>query len=223
MSAVSAVSGDLDLPPVVRAVEPESTVRAVFEVLGTARAVRYLSTAPVPDAELEALVWAATRASSADNTQPWAFVVVTDPQQRRRIAAAVGCFDRISKELPEPTDPVARRTRGGAAHLLESLADVPALLFVCGRNDYPPTQPQERYLWSAVFAASQNIVVAARALGLSAVLTMLHVANPAAVREILGVPREYKIAAMFAVGRPERATGAVTRRPLAEVIHRDRW
>lgn len=214
---------DIALPAAVATAEAGPTAQAVFEVLGTARAIRHLLPDPVGEEHVDALVWAATRASSADNNQPWAFVVVTDAEQRQRIAEAVAGFSEFSRDLSAPVDEVSARTRRGAMHLLANLSNVPVLLFVCGRNDYPPVRPQERYLWSALFAASQNIVVAARALGLSAVLTMLHVANPSEVRHILRVPADYKIAAMFAIGWPARRPGPMKRRDPAEVTHRDRW
>jgi nitroreductase len=213
----------LTLPAVVSALAADSPVREVFDVLGTARAIRYLRTDPVSDAHVQALVWAATRASSADNTQPWRFVAVTGQAQRERIADAVSDFGEFSVDLAEPGDATSVRTRRAATHLQRNLATAPLLLFVCGRNDYPAVRPQERYLWSALFAATQNVVVAARALGLSAVFTMLHVANPAGVRAVLGVPPDYKIASMIAVGWPDRPTGPVTRRPVEDVIFRDAW
>lgn len=195
----------------------------VFDVLGTARAMRYLKPEPVPDDLLERLVWAGTRASSANNTQPWEFITVTSPEQRRRVAEAVAPFLELVDSLPAPTDASEARTRSGSTRLIAELATVPALIFVCGRNDYPASEPREFYLWSAVFSAAQNILVAARALGLGAALTTLHVANPAAIRDLLGLPAGLRIGAMIAVGWPDRPFGPVKRRPLQEVLHRDRW
>jgi nitroreductase len=213
----------LTLPAAVSALADDCAARQVFDVLGSARAIRYLRTDPVSDAHVQALVWAATRASSADNTQPWRFVAVTGPAQRQRIADAVSDFGEFSRDLPGPADATSARTRQAATHLQRNLAAAPLLLFVCGRNDYPAVRPQERYLWSALFAATQNVVVAARALGLSAVFTMLHVANPAGVRSVLGVPPDYKIASMLVVGWPDRSPGPVTRRPVGDVIFTDKW
>lgn len=197
--------------------------RAIFETLGTARAMRYLRPDPVSQEYIEALVWAGTRASSADNSQPWQFIAVSAAEQRRAIAEAVAPFRAVVAKLPAPAGESAARTRLGAGHLIDNLAQVPLLLFVCGANDYPTGQPQERYLWSAVFAAAQNMVVAARALGLGAVFSMLHVAAPTRIRQILGIPPELKIAVMLAVGWPERTFGPMSRKPLAEVLHHDHW
>ncbi len=218
-------TSDLAVPMPALLEEPTATPEqvAVFQTLGSARAMRHLSAQPVPDAYVEALVWAATRASSADNTQPWQFVAVTDEAQRHAIAAAIAPFRQVVDTFAPPVDETAARTRRGATHLIESLPDVPLLLFVCGSNDYPAGDPQERYLWSAVFAASQNVVVAARALGLGAVFSMLHVAAPGEVRRILGVPPEIRIAAMLTIGWPERAFGPLSRKPIEEVLRRDHW
>src|SRR5437870_5642067 len=53
--------------------------QALFDVLGSARTMRWLKPDPVPDEAVERLLWAATRAANPNNTQPWDFVVVPDP------------------------------------------------------------------------------------------------------------------------------------------------
>jgi nitroreductase len=213
----------LELPRLLAAAGATAAQVSVFEILGTARAMRHLRADPVPTEHIEALVWAASRASSADNSQPWQFIAVTSAVQRRAIADAVAPLRSMVEDLPGPADATAARTRRSAGHLIENLADVPVLLFVCGSNDYPKIAPQERYLWSAVFAAAQNVVVAARALGLGAVFSMLHVAAPARVREILGVPADIRIAVLLAIGWPQRPFGPMTRKPVDEVLRYDRW
>jgi len=207
----------VSLPAVVGAGPASAAQRAVFETLGSARAMRYLKPDPVPPEYVEALIWAGTRASSPDNTQPWHFLAVTDSSQRGAIARAVAPMRAVAEELLPAADESEARTLRGAGHLVENLADVPLLLFVCGPNSYPAQAPQERYLWSAVYPAAQNIVVAARALGLGCVFSMLHVIAPGQVRAILGIPAEIKIGVMLAIGWPARPSGPMHRRPLTEV------
>jgi nitroreductase len=203
--------------------EFEPTAKHVFEVMGSARAVRYFTDAPVSSDHLDALIWAATRASSPDNSQLWDFVVVTDPGVKRDIGSAISSFLGTVSAMEPTTDDVRARTRTGAVHLIEHLSDVPALIFVCGRNDYPAAAPEEKYLWGALHSASQNMVVAGRSLGLSVVLTMLHIAAPGKIRTLLNLPSDVRIGSLMAVGYPAKDFGPVTRRPLAEVIHHDRW
>lgn len=217
MTTASPASSALELPW-----DLEPAAKHVFEYMGTARAVRYFRDEPVSSDRLDALIWAATRASSPDNSQLWDFVVVTDQSVKDEISAVIRSFlDTVS--AMEPTaDDVRSRTRTGAVHLIEHLAQVPALIFVCGKDAYPLDAPEEKYLW-ALHAASQNMVVAGRSMGLSVVLTMLHIAAPGKMRTLLNLPSDVRIGSMMAVGWPAKDFGPVTRRPIAEVIHRDRW
>ena len=121
-----------------------------------------------------AAVWAATRASSGNNTQGWDFVVVRDAEQRARLGEALAGFVKRVEAMPDPGNETDRRTLVGAKNLAATFAQVPVIIVVCGANIYPPDQPRETFMYSAVFAAAQNLVVAARALGLGAAFTTLH-------------------------------------------------
>jgi nitroreductase len=54
------------------------------------------------------------------------------------------------------------------------LNDVPAIIFVCGPVAYPPNAPMEQFVWSALYPAAQNLIVAARSLGLGTTFTTFH-------------------------------------------------
>jgi nitroreductase len=69
----------------------------------------------------------------------------------------------------------------------------------------------------------QNILLAARALGLGAVMTTWHMMLEHEWKRELGIPKEYGTFAVIPVGWPKGRFGPVKRRPAAEVIHRDRW
>ena len=158
-----------------------------LDAIGTARAMRYFLTDLVPDSLVEQVIWAGTRASSANNSQPWDFVVVQAADVRARLGALFAplASPEVVRYVQEPT---ARRTVAGAMNLLTSLHEVPVLIFVCGRNDYPAEAPDPTFMYSAVYAAAQNMVVAARALGLGAAFTSFHRFAEAEVRNILGIP-----------------------------------
>jgi nitroreductase len=195
----------------------------VFEAMGTARAMRFFRPDPVPDELLERVLWGATRASNPNNTQAWHFVVVRDPEQRRRIGDVVQPFSSRVAQMPDPGNETDRRTLKGARNLSGSLGDVPVLVYVCGRNVYPAHQPQETMMYSAIYAASQNLVVAARAVGLGAAFTTLHQVGERQMRDILGIPDDVFIGTLIPLGYPDGPEGPVTRRPLDEVVHYDRW
>lgn len=191
--------------------------------LGTARAVRRYTADPVHDDLVGAVVWAATRASSPNNTQLWHFVVVRDAAQRQSVADALAHFTRWIDRLPAPDSPSDARVRAGARGLLTGLADVPVLVFVCVVNSYPVRDPDPRYLWSTVGTCAQNMVIAARSLGLGATLTMLHVANETAIRSILELPDGVELGAMITLGHPAAPHGPMRRKPVSAVLHRERW
>jgi nitroreductase len=196
---------------------------SVFEVLGSARTMRWLKPDPVPEADVQRLLWAATRASNPNNTQAWDFVVVRDPGVRKQLAEAVAPMAEFIRTMPDPETETDRRTLRGALNLTERLADFPVIIVICGRNVYPAHEPLETMMYSAIYSAAQNLQIAARALGLGAAYTTVHLHNEAEFRRILEIPDDRYVGVTMPIGYPERAFGAVTRRPLDDVVHLDRW
>jgi nitroreductase len=198
-------------------------VTETMRMIGTARAMRRLRPDPVPDELVRALVWAGTRAASPNNTQLWRFLVVRDPEQRAAVGRALDRFVGWIDSLDTPADDSDAHIRAEARHLVVHVAQAPVLIFVCGVHAYPERGPDTRYLWSVVNTASQNILVAARSLGLGATLTMMQVGNEDGVREVLGLPEHVHIGTMIPVGWPDRPFGPTRRLPLDDVVHLDRW
>jgi nitroreductase len=69
----------------------------------------------------------------------------------------------------------------------------------------------------------QNILLAARALGLGSVLTRLHRRRKARIHEILGIPDDVESATIIPLGWPNREYGANRRPPLAQFVMYDHW
>jgi nitroreductase len=186
--------------------------------------MRWFKPDAVDPSLVERLIWAATRASSPNNTQPWDFVVVQDPEVRGRMGALFAPIAEKRWSQPMPVvDATEKRTRTGARNLITTIAEIPVLVFVCGANRYPPDAPEPTYMYSAMYAASQNLVVAARALGLGAAFTTIHSMVEPALRELLAIPDDRTIGVTMPVGWPARSFGPVTRRPVDDVVHFDHW
>ncbi len=195
----------------------------VFEAMETCRAIRLLKPDPVPAELIDKLLWAATRAPSPGNSQGWDFVVVDDPAPKAEIAAAIraAMADRVAA-MPR-TDRTTRLMLDGTAKMIDTLDRAPVIIFVTGPVIYPVGAPREQFTWSALYPAAQNILLAARALGLGSVFTTMHMAADPTIRAVLGIPDQVKFAAMIPIGWPDAAFGPVNRRPVEDFVHRNRW
>ena len=193
----------------------------VFEAMETCRAMRYLKPDPVPEETIRKLIHAATRASSPRNSQPWAFVVLQAPDVKARLGQALRevMTPVIARLAAKETDPVGERTYAGVSQLLETFERVPVYVFVCGVS----SGPDPELVGAAVYPAAQNLIVAARALGLGTTFTTFHTMIEPTVRAALALPDEVSLGVMVALGWPDRAFGPVRRKPLDDVLHWDRW
>jgi nitroreductase len=185
--------------------------------------MRWLTDEPVPDEMVRTVLWAATRAPSPGNTQQYGFVVVSDREKLRVIGEAVARALAPLRSRPRPDDPSQRAMIEGTLHLADHLATVPRLIVVGGPVSYPARRPDERYLWSAIYPAVQNLLLAARSLGLGATLTTWHLVAETTIREQLAIPDDVVLGAVIPLGWPARPFGEVRRRPLEDVVHTEVW
>ncbi len=107
--------------------------------------------------------------------------------------------------------------------MVASLGEAPVIIFVAGPVIYPPRAPRDQFTWSALYPAAQNILLAARALGLGTTFTTMQSVAEPTIREVLGIPDHIKIAAMIPMGWPDANFGPVNRRPVEDFVHRDGW
>ncbi|MDO8613369.1 MAG: nitroreductase family protein, partial [Dehalococcoidia bacterium] len=74
-----------------------------------------------------------------------------------------------------------------------------------------------------VYPAVQNLMLAARALGLGATLTTLHRAHEDEVKQLLGIPDGVETMCLIPVGYPEGKFGPTTRIPAERVTFWEKW
>jgi nitroreductase len=201
----------------------------VFEVIGTQRAMRRLKPDAVPEELIKKLIWAATRAPSGGNTQPWRFLVVTDTEKRKQIAelylegwnryVKAGYTDRAPAVSPE-AQAAAERTLRSAQYLADHLHEVPVHIIPCTWKLEVNTGIASG---SSIYPAIQNLMLAARALGLGTALTTIHRWNEDKVKEVLGIPESAETAALIPVGWPKGKFGAGPRLPVEAVTYWDEW
>lgn len=195
----------------------------VFEAMSTCRAMRYLRPDPVDEALVERIVTAGTWAPSPGNSQGRDVIVVTDAAKKAAIGGAVEAVMADRVDAMERPDRTHRLMLDGTAHLIRTLRTCPVLLLVCGRAIYPYAAPRESFVWSSIYPAAQNMIVAARALGLGTVFTTFHGVAEPVIRDTLDIPADVHIGCLIPLGWPEREFGPLNRVPVEQVIHRDGW
>jgi nitroreductase len=172
----------------------------LLEGIRTTRAIRRLSSEPVPPELIRKVVEAGTFAPSGGNRQPWSFIAVSDPERRAWVAER---YNRAFREYIAPAlevaaefSPAKRRNMESAITLAESLAEVPVHLFVAGWTRRG--QPQHQSLYPAI----QNILLACRAVGLGACITSVHLAFGREIDEYLGLSEKQPSCALIPIGWP---------------------
>jgi F420 biosynthesis protein FbiB-like protein len=200
-----------------------------FEVVHTQRAIRRFKPDPVPEEAIQTMVDAAIRAPSGGNTQPWAFLVVSDPAKRKVISDAVkaGNTDAEERRAEAMTfDPSRRRMRLGSIAFRENVASAPVLIIPCLVNPTSPSRDvNSLFAGSSIYGAVQNLMLAARAQGLGTLMTTFNIAIEPLIRREFGLPDDAKPVAVIPVGYPAEGErfGPTTRKPAESVTYWNAW
>jgi nitroreductase len=192
----------------------------------TASAVRRYRPEPVDDAVLERCLEAATWAPSGGNQQPWRFVVLRSPEARAVVTTgARETWDKMTDfyglTVPDETDvdPRSRVMRAMWEHMHVG-GDAPVCVVFCVQPQRGASDLQQG---GSIFPAVQNFLLAARAQGLGAAITLWHGSCQTALREIAAIPDDWRIATLITAGWPKGGHHAVQRRGIDEVVAVDRW
>jgi nitroreductase len=194
------------------------------------RAIRRYRDEPVPEPVLRDVLFAASRAPSGSNRQPFRFLVLTDGPKaaaaKHLIAAgarqawgtkrAADRYDQGSgADRSSPKAAMARTMD----EYVEHLDDVPVLILPCMVRYREPFSAEG----ASIYPACQNLLLAARALGYGGVMTIWNLFVDAELRDLLGIPADVFVAATITLGRPRGNHGPVRRRPLDELVYLDEW
>jgi nitroreductase len=195
-----------------------------FDVANTQRAMRRLHTDPIPDEDLWKILDAATKAPNGGNRQPWNFVVVRDAAAKTKIAtwyleAWKKAYGGAMKDAMLADANMAKTYRS-ADYLANHMAEVPVLVLATVKKEMFAIGPT---LGASIYPAVQNLMLAARALGLGTALTTLHKMHEEDVKQLLGIPDDVETMALIPVGRPKGQFGPVRRMPVEKVVYWDAW
>jgi nitroreductase len=202
----------------------------LLEGICTTRAIRRYQAEPVPEPVLRDILFAATRAPSGSNRQPFRFLVLTDGPKARAAKALIAEAARRAWGTKRSTD---RYDEGSGAErdspkaamartmqdYVDNLDEAPVLILGCLVRHRAPYSVEG----ASIYPACQNLLLAARALGYGGVMTSWHLFVEADLRTLLGIPDNVFMAAALTIGRPKGHHGPVRRRPLNELVFLDEW
>jgi nitroreductase len=221
---------------------PPDTVGLLEGIIST-RAIRRYRDEPVPPEALRAILFAATRAPSGSNRQPFRFVVLSDGPHAREAKRVLGegarrmwKVKRAGEGYDRGSGAVADSPKARVTLTMQQFVDgferIPVVILPCvvptlvtsprdaaegpaGRGAGPEA--------ASVYPACQNLLLAARALGYGGVYTGFNYVVDEQLRELLGVPDGAFIVGTITLGRPVGHHGPVRRRPISELVYGERW
>ena len=202
----------------------------LLEGLSTTRAIRRYTSDPVPPDVLRDILFAATRAPSGSNRQPFRFLVLTEGERVREAKALIAdCAQRLwgqkrkddqyeKRSGADPGSPKSRMARTMQTYV-DDFSQVPCLILPCMLRYREPHVMEG----ASVYPAVQNLLLAARGLGYGGVITGFHYEAEAQLKTLLDIPDEAFIACTVTLGKPQGQHGPVRRLPMSELVFSDSW
>jgi nitroreductase len=175
----------------------------LYEAITKRRTVRGF-TEPASEGALRRIILAGSMAASPMNSQPWEFIMIDDPQLIEQIGEHK--YQQNQKAFPGPTALAQKNNYKKSSAVA-----------VCYKKGYGSR-------WAA-WMGIQNMYLAATAEGLGIVPSELWGENQIAVEKLLGLPEDYKLAALVLIGRQKGypKIPKVKRRPEWSWLHLNRF
>jgi len=204
--------------------ESRARVTALRDLLRKRRSIRDFASDPVPPDVIDTAIEAAGSAPSGANRQPWRFVVVRDPETKRRIREAAEAEEREFYERRAPPDWLADLVPLGTDRRKPFLETAPVLIVVFALDWAPEPGPDGRerrhknyYVQESVGIAVGLLLAALHAAGL---VTLTHTPSPMGfLRSLLGRPRNERAYVLLPVGypAPDATVPDIQKKPLDEI------
>jgi nitroreductase len=192
----------------------------VGEAMFSQRSIRRFRSDPIPLDDLQLILEAAVKAPSGGNRQPARFLVLNDPAVIREFGALyreAWWAKRRDEGRPWTTReqiPPEEKSSASAARLADEIKDAPCIVLALTTVKGGA---------SSVIPSVQNLMLAARALGIGSVPTTLHATVMERVYKLLGIPDEMEFHLCIPLGYPRGKFGTTQRKPAAEVTFLNHW
>ena len=211
----------------------------LFDAMRTQPSMRGYTAEEVSEEDVLTILEAATWAPNAQNRQLWEFVVVRNSEvkkgladiYRKSLALIVDSIPQTEGDVGEFDQRTAPKTMiNWSMKLADTLEEVPVIIVVGWDLAGSPHSPDGIFQWfrdetvyTGVVPAVQNLMLAARGLGLGTCLTTVANVYEGRVKELLRAPPSIRIVAMIPVGYPSEPFTPRKRIPVTEKLHHDRW
>jgi nitroreductase len=190
------------------------------EAMFTQRSIRRFKPDPIPMDAIHLIIEAASKAPNGGNRQVARFLVVTDRAKITEFGALyreAWWAKRADEKQPwtrREDIPPGDRNHRSAAGLADAMKDVPCVVFALALPPGPA---------NSVVPACQNLMLAARALGIGSVPTTLHAKVMDRFNAMFGIPKEATFHFCIPLGYPQGSFGPNNRLPTSETTYLDRW
>jgi len=229
-------------PPMVPAMNDARVNASEYDILidliRSRASVRKLKPDPIPDEAVTRILEAGRWAMSGANGQPWDFIVVKDPEIKRRLFRAYVeenndfIYWMEQQRDPKLRHPSFQMTRDAAVQKQRtevgwSIAPVLIVILGDGRRQWSTVQGahtfgrDQSHLTDGLANTAMLMHLAAAAVGLGSQHVTIHIQDP--FKRILGVPDLLTFSLIMPVGYPDIAAKDGVRRPLADMVHQDRF
>ena len=203
----------------------------LFEVMYNCRAMRRLDTREVEEEKLRQLIEAANQAPSGSNMQSARWIIARDSEVKQKLAdlnrkgVEVYLGNQIQNpgSLPHQDKDKRGRMVDAVVWQMEHMHEIPALIIACMDFGVEVTPAMRAGGNGSIWPGIQNLLLAARALGLGAAPTTLALMDPEATAVALGLPKTMAAYCLIPVGYPLGKFGPVTRKPVEEILRFDQW
>jgi nitroreductase len=223
---------DSDLAPTADAAEVERRLAMpLVEAMVTQRAVRRVLPDPVDLGIVRRCIELALEAPTGSNGQNWEFVIVSDRSTKERFQVQYqrvwALYGRAGERF-RGEDPQTARILRSVKWQVDNLPEIPVLVVAClrggGRLPWVPMPAMAASShYGSIYPAVQNLLLAARAVGLGASLITLPLWSTTVAKRILGLPLTVEPCCMVPLGWPRGRYGAKSRKPVDDVIHVERY
>jgi nitroreductase len=201
-------------------IDPARLTMSIGEAMFSQRSIRRFRPEPISIEDVRLILEAAVKAPSGGNRQPTRFIVLNDPQIIKEFGALyreAWWAKRRDEQRPWTSrEQIPAEDRGSvaAARLADEIQDAPCIVLALSTGKGQA---------SSVMPGVQNLMLAARALGIGSVPTTLHAQVLERVYALLGIPDDMEFHLCIPLGYPRGKFGPTQRRSTAETTYLNRW